>query len=105
MSQQDDKVFGEGIFFKTKDSAPEFVLGAVSIKVDEFIVFLKDNVKKGWVNMDLKLSKKGTHYFQVDTWEPKPKDPDAPDEPVAAPKPKAKAPKAEDPKADPALPF
>jgi hypothetical protein len=105
MSKEDDKVFGEGIFFKTKDSAPEFVLGAVSIKVDEFIVFLKDNVKKGWVNMDLKLSKKGMHYFQVDTWEPRAKDPDAPAEPAPAPKPKAKAPKAAAPKADPALPF
>ena len=99
MSQNDDKVFGEGIFFKTKESAPSFVMGSVSIKVDEFITFLKDNVKKGWVNMDLKLSKKGTHYFQVDTWEPKPRAEGAP-----APEPtKAAAPAAA--KADPDLPF
>ena len=84
MSQNDEKVFGEGIFFKQKDNAPSFVVGAVSIKVDEFIVFLKDNVKKGWVNLDLKESKGGKHYFQLDTWEPKPKTEDAP-------KPKAKA--------------
>ena len=100
MSQNDDKVFGEGIFFKTKENAPDFVLGAVSIKVDEFIVFLKDNVKKGWVNMDLKESKGGKHYFQVDTWEPKPKA-DAPEEPA---KVKAK-PKVAPPSEDVDLPF
>jgi|TARA_R110002012_G_scaffold130761_1_gene283329 hypothetical protein len=73
MSKQDDKIFGEGIFFKQKDNAPSFVMGAVSIKVDEFIVFLKENEKKGWVNLDLKESKGGKHYFQLDTWEPNPK--------------------------------
>jgi hypothetical protein len=83
MSNQDDKIFGEGIFFKQKDNAPSFVMGAVSIKVDEFIVFLKDNVKKGWVNLDLKESKGGKHYFQLDTWEPNPN--------MAKDKPKAKA--------------
>ncbi len=100
MSKQDDKVFGEGIFFKQKENAPDFVLGAVSIKVDEFITFLKENVKKGWVNMDLKQSKGGKHYFQVDTWEPKPKGEEA----AVPPKAKGKA-KAEPAKADPSLPF
>ena len=91
MSQNDDKVFGEGIFFKQKENAPSFVMGAVSIKVDEFILFLKDNVKKGWVNLDLKESKGGKKYFQLDTWEPKPQS-----EKVAeAPKPKAKVAEAD----------
>ena len=104
MSQQDDKVFGDGIFFKTKDTAPAFVLGSVSIKVDDFITFLKDNVKKGWVNMDLKESKNGKHYFQVDTWEPKPRSADEnTSAPAAAPPPAAAAPAAA--KADPDLPF
>tara|TARA_R110000824_G_scaffold56518_1_gene154643 strand:+ start:167 stop:469 length:303 start_codon:yes stop_codon:yes gene_type:complete len=100
MSKQDDKVFGEGIFFKQKENAPDFVLGAVSIKVDEFITFLKENVKKGWVNMDLKQSKGGKFYFQVDTWEPKPRVEEA----AAPPKAKAKA-KAAPPEEDPSLPF
>jgi hypothetical protein len=67
------------------------VMGAVSIKVDEFIVFLKDNVKKGWVNLDLKESKGGKHYFQLDTWEPKPQG----EKTAEAPKPKAKVAKAD----------
>jgi hypothetical protein len=91
MSQNDDKVFGEGIFFKQKENAPSFVMGAVSIKVDEFILFLKDNVKKGWVNLDLKESKGGKHYFQLDTWEPKPQG----EKTAEAPKPKAKVAKAD----------
>ena len=91
MSQNDDKIFGEGIFFKQKDNAPSFVMGAVSIKVDEFILFLKDNVKKGWVNLDLKESKGGKHYFQLDTWEPKPQG----EKTAEAPKPKAKVAKAD----------
>jgi hypothetical protein len=91
MSQNDDKIFGEGIFFKQKENAPSFVMGAVSIKVDEFIVFLKDNVKKGWVNLDLKESKGGKHYFQLDTWEPKPQG----EKTAEAPKPKAKVAKAD----------
>lgn len=102
MSEQNDKVFGEGIFFKQKDNAPDFVLGAASIKVDEFITFLKDNVKKGWVNMDLKEAKSGKHYFQVDTWEPKPKEEEA-----SAPAPvKEKAkPKAKVAETESDLPF
>jgi len=91
MSQNDDKVFGEGIFFKQKENAPSFVMGAVSIKVDEFILFLKENVKKGWVNLDLKESKGGKHYFQLDTWEPKPQG----EKTAEAPKPKAKVAKAD----------
>jgi|TARA_R110002167_G_C12662234_1_gene650033 hypothetical protein len=91
MSQNDDKIFGEGIFFKQKENAPSFVMGAVSIKVDEFILFLKDNVKKGWVNLDLKESKGGKHYFQLDTWEPKPQG----EKTAEAPKPKAKVAKAD----------
>ena len=83
MSQNDDKIFGEGIFFKQKENAPSFVMGAVSIKVDEFILFLKENVKKGWVNLDLKESKGGKHYFQLDTWEPKAKTEDKPSQKAA----------------------
>jgi hypothetical protein len=86
MSQNDDKVFGEGIFFKQKENAPSFVVGAVSIKVDEFVLFLKENDKKGWVNLDLKESKGGKHYFQLDTWEPKPQG----ERETNAPRPKEK---------------
>jgi len=73
----------------------------VSVKVDEFIGFLKENVKKGWVNMDVKLSKSGKYYFQVDTWEPKPQGDNA--NAPAAPAKAAAAPVAPQPDKD--LPF
>jgi hypothetical protein len=42
------------------------------VKVEEAIAFLKENDKKGWINMSVKQSKKGTYYMELDTFEPKP---------------------------------
>ena len=50
-----DKVFADGFLFKRKDTAPEFVVGEISVKVDEAVNFLKENKKNGWVNLDVKL--------------------------------------------------
>ena len=68
-----DKVFADGFFFKRKEAAPEFVVGAMSVKVDDAISFLKQNQKNGWVNVDIKQSQNGKYYMQLDTWEPTPK--------------------------------
>jgi|TARA_R110000803_G_scaffold56959_3_gene114676 hypothetical protein len=73
MSQQQEKIFASGFSFKRRDEAPEFVIGRQSIKVDEAIAFLKANVKNGWVNIDIKQSKGGKYYCELDTWEAKPK--------------------------------
>tara|TARA_R100000935_G_C2839573_1_gene170200 strand:+ start:3819 stop:4088 length:270 start_codon:yes stop_codon:yes gene_type:complete len=70
--QQDEKIFADGFSFKRREGAPEFVIGRQSIKVDEAVAFLKANVKNGWVNLDIKQSKKGTYYCELDTWEAKP---------------------------------
>jgi|TARA_R110002074_G_scaffold250691_5_gene422324 hypothetical protein len=70
---QDEKIFADGFLFKRKENAPDFVIGSQSIKVDEAIQFLTDNVKNGWVNIDIKMSKGGKYYCELDTWEPKPK--------------------------------
>tara|TARA_R100001369_G_scaffold18997_2_gene34623 strand:- start:12863 stop:13162 length:300 start_codon:yes stop_codon:yes gene_type:complete len=72
MSQNVEKVFADGFSFKRREGAPEFVIGRQSIKVDEAVAFLKANVKNGWVNIDIKQSKKGTFYCELDTWEAKP---------------------------------
>ena len=49
-----EKIFADGFAFKRKENAPDFVVGSMSVKVDEAILFLKDNAKKGWVNIDIK---------------------------------------------------
>ena len=38
-----DKIFADGFIFKRNDNAPDFVVGRLSIKVDEAIKFLTDH--------------------------------------------------------------
>lgn len=69
-------IFADGFFFdRPREGAPEFVKGRMSIKVEEAIPFLKANVnEKGYINLDLKLSREGKLYLQLDTWKPAPKE-------------------------------
>jgi hypothetical protein len=70
-TQTEDKIFADGFLVKRNDSAPEFVLASVSLKVDEAIGFIKANASNGWVNIDLKRSKNGKCYAELNTWKPK----------------------------------
>jgi len=65
-----EKVFADGFSFKRRESAPEFVVGNVSIKVDEAVPFLQKNAKNGWVNLNVLTSKSGKQYIELDQWEP-----------------------------------
>ena len=69
----EEKIFADGFSFKRNENAPEFVVAKQSIKVDEAIAFLKKYAKNGWVNLDIKQSKGGNYYCELDTWEAKPK--------------------------------
>ena len=71
MSTQTEKVFADGFLVKRNDSAPEFVLASVSLKVDEAIGFIKANANNGWVNIDLKRDQSGKCYAELNTWKPK----------------------------------
>lgn len=64
--------FPKGIYFnKPHENAPSFVLGKISIKVEEAIPFLQEMANSaGYVNLDLKEAKSGHKYLQVDTWQP-----------------------------------
>jgi hypothetical protein len=78
----DDKIFANGFLFKDKnENAPEWVIGKMSIKVDEATEWLNDHADKGWVNIEIKRSQSGKPYMELDTWKPTPQD-----EPKAAPK-------------------
>ena len=57
---QDEKIFANGFSFKRRDNAPEFVVGRLSLKVDEAMVFVKEHMKDGWIN----------YYVELDTYEP-----------------------------------
>ena len=80
-----DPVFADGFIFKRpREGAPEFVKGALSLKVDEAIAFLQKHNNAGWVNLDLKNSQGGKLYLQLNDWKP----------PVDAAQPPAQAPQA-----------
>lgn len=63
-----EKVFADGFSFKRNESAPEFVVGRLSMKVDEAIAFIKENQKNGWINLDVKKARTGNYYLELDTY-------------------------------------
>lgn len=71
MSEQ--KYFPKGLYFKEPHSnAPDFVKGQVSIKVEEFKGYLS-KVKGEYLNIDLKVSREGKAYAEVNTFKPEKK--------------------------------
>lgn len=101
---QDEKIFADGFSFKRNEKAPDFVVGRLSMKVDEAVAFIRQHEKGGWVNLNIKTARSGNHYVELDTYEPS-KDGG---KPQAEAKPKAKPTKAEvvdDSDDDGALPF
>lgn len=65
-----DKIFVDGLIVKRPDNAPDFATCKLSIKVAELVPFLEQNQNKGWVNIEVKRSKGGKYYAELDTWEP-----------------------------------
>jgi hypothetical protein len=68
---ENTKVFADGFIFKRNENAPEFVIGGISIKVEEAQKFLSANQNNGWVNLDVKQSKSGKYYMELNTFTPK----------------------------------
>jgi hypothetical protein len=66
-----EKIFADGfIWKKPRENAPDFVLGSISIKGDEAVAFINKYVEKGWLNLDVKKSKSGKIYMELNTWKP-----------------------------------
>lgn len=81
MENEKSPVFINGMFFKspderTKEKAP-WVKGHISIKMADFIPFIKEHKEEDWLNIDLKKSKGGKLYLELNTWKPKQEDIDA----------------------------
>jgi len=74
MANQEEKIFADGFSFKRRENAPDFVVGRISVKVDDAISFLKKNEKNGWVNLNCNQAKSGSYYMELDTFVPKPKE-------------------------------
>ena len=67
----EDKIFADGFSFKRQENAPDFVVGRLSLKVDDAVAFMKQHAKTGWVNLNIKTARSGNHYVELDTFEPK----------------------------------
>ena len=66
---QEEKIFADGFVFKRNENAPDFVVGRISIKVNEAIDFIKKHEKNGWVNLGVKTARSGNYYIDLDTFE------------------------------------
>lgn len=88
------KIFPDGMIVKRRDNAPDFVVCNISIKLEEFIPFLQANAKNGWVNLNVKTSKAGNMYSDLDTFTPTSSNAQNSDQ---APAPAAKAPEPKRP--------
>jgi hypothetical protein len=65
-----EKKFADGFIFKRRDNSPDWVVGKLSIKVDQATEFLIKNDKNGWLNLNINQSKMGAFYVELDVWEP-----------------------------------
>ena len=68
-----DKIFVEGMYFeKPNDKAPEFVKGKISVNALRFYNFMEKHKNGGgYVNIDLKKSREGKYYLELNTYQPK----------------------------------
>ena len=64
----EEKIFANGFSFKRNENAPEFVVGRLSMKIDDAIEFMKQNQKNGWINLDVKKARTGNFYIELDTY-------------------------------------
>lgn len=74
MAEQVEKIFADGFLFKRNEKAPDFVVGRISIKVEDAIAFMKKHEKSGWVNLGVKTARSGNYYIDLDTFEAKDKE-------------------------------
>lgn len=66
-----DIKFVDGLMVsKPHDNAPDFVKASLSLKREELMNWLK-NQSGEVINVDIKESKKGSWYAQVNEWEPR----------------------------------
>ena len=67
----EEKIFADGFSFKRNENAPDFVVGRVSVKIDDAIAFMRKHESNGWVSLDVKQARSGNYYMELDTFKPK----------------------------------
>ena len=67
---ESEKVFADGFLFKRNESAPDFIVGNLSMDAKKAVEFINAHEKNGWVNLKIKKSVSGKYYLELDTWVP-----------------------------------
>lgn len=66
-----EKKFVNGLIIKApRDNAPDFVKCSISIKRKDLGNWLREQTED-WINLDVKVSKEGKWYAEVNEWKPK----------------------------------
>ena len=79
----EDNNFVDGLFVKQPhENAPDFVKMGISIKRADLGNWLRAKTDE-WINIQVKESKGGKWYAEVDTWKPESKQEEAPKPEVA----------------------
>jgi len=65
-----DKIFPKGINIrKPSENAPDFIKSNIGIHLGDFIAWAEQYTDvKGWINLDLKLSKEGKQYLELNQY-------------------------------------
>lgn len=64
-----DNKFIDGLIFKIPERKPDYVVGKISIKKEDFISFIS-KLEGDWVNIDLLISKGNKPYAKLNDWKP-----------------------------------
>lgn len=69
--ERQEPIFADGLrVYSPHENAPDFVIGSISIEKGVFMAWLNSQPKEK-INLDIKRSRKGVYYAQVNTYEPK----------------------------------
>ena len=70
MEEKKPKIFADGIRFDAPSlKAPEWIKGKISVNVKKFTDFMADHMtERGWLVLDVKESKNGTIYIELNTY-------------------------------------
>lgn len=73
MTDENKSTLAEGFWFdRPKEGAPDFVKGRISINLEKALPFLETNKnEKGYVNLDLLVSREGKPYLKLNEWKPR----------------------------------
>lgn len=66
---KEERIFADGFVFKRNENAPDFVVGRLSLKVDDAVSFIREHEKNGWVNLGVKQARSGNYYVDLDTFD------------------------------------